>query len=321
MQTEPRSTRATAAWTLTSGEAGMRTQARGLAAAVAATVVEMNIPRGALWGLPGLARIGAARIGRAAPRWPDVVISCGRRAAPYALEIVRRAKGRTLAVHVQDPRARADRFDLVVAMDHDRIAAGPKVIKVATALHDLTPELLREAALPWRERFAALGPAFAGVIVGGDLKGRPFTLDDARELLAGLKRLRAGSSLGLAITPSRRTPQAVRGLLAEAFRGESGVFLWNLEDANPYRAILALARRLVVTGDSVSMISEAISTDRAVDVLDLGFARHAGFLQALIDRGRVRRFNGDPEFAFHAEPINATLDAARAVRRLLSGRR
>ncbi len=308
------------AWTLTSGEAGMRAQAQGLAAAVAERVVELAIPIGTLWSLPGLARLGTAKIDGVEPPWPDLVVSCGRRAAPYALEIARRSESHTAAVHVQDPRAGAHRFDLVVAMEHDRIPAGPKVIKVATALHGLTPALLHRAAAPWRAQFAALGATFAGVVVGGDLKGRPFTRDDSHRLIAGLRRMRADSGVGLAITPSRRTPDAVRALLQETFRDDPGVFLWDLEGDNPYRAILALADRLVVTGDSVSMVSEAISTPSPVDVLDLGFPRHAGFLQALVDSGRVRRFTGDPDVPARVEPVNATDRAADAVRRMLRDR-
>ena len=68
------------------------------------------------------------------------------------------------------------------------------------------------------------------------------------------------------------------------------------------------------------MISEAISTPTSVDVLDLGFARHAGFLQTLVDSGRVRRFDGDPGYPRDATPVNATEDAVRMVRRLLAGR-
>ncbi len=298
----------------------MRTQARGLAAAIADRIVEKTTPTAPAWSLARLGWSRPAPFAGFAPPWPDVLVTCGRRSIPYALETRRRGGRAVFLVHVQDPRGAAARFDAVVAMDHDRIAAGPRVVKVATALHDLTPAILAEAAIPWRERFAALGPAFAGVFVGGDLKGRPFTLSDAERLIAGLTRLRTGSPLGLAITPSRRTPAAVRALLARTYADDPGVLLWDLTGDNPYRAILGLADRLIVTGDSVSMISEAISTPRSVDVLDLGFPRHAGFLQRLIDSGRVRRFDGDPAYPASATPVNATEDAARVIRRLMGER-
>jgi hypothetical protein len=159
-----------------------------------------------------------------------------------------------------------------------------------------------------------------GVVIGGDLKGRPFTLVDGERLLAGLMRLRREAGASLAITPSRRTPEAVRSLLEEAFRGDPAVFVWDLEGDNPYRAILASADRLVVTSDSVPMVSEALSTGHPVEVFDLGFARHTGFVQSLVDQGFIRLFEGDPAPPPNAGAVNATIQAAEAVKALLQVR-
>jgi mitochondrial fission protein ELM1 len=307
------------AWALTTGEDGMRTQARGLALAVADTVVEKRAPPASLldW-LPGR---GAARLaGDLAPPWPDVLISCGRRSVPYAAAIKRASLGRTFTVHVQDPRAHRDQFDLIVAMDHDSLAEGPRVMKIPTALHDITPKSLQEAAKVWRERLGALGRPLAGVAVGGDLRGRPFTLADGEKLIAGLKRLRRQTGTRLAITPSRRTPPEVRALLTDAFRGDAGVYVWNLEGENPYRGILALADRLVVTTDSVSMVSEAIATGHPVELLDLDFPRHRGFVRRLIDQGLARRFEGDADPPIAFARLNSTDRVAERVRALLQAR-
>ncbi len=307
------------AWALTTGEDGMRTQARGLACAVADRVVEKRAPPSRpfdwLWG-----RVAARLVGDLAPPWPDILITCGRRSVPYAAAIKRASLGRTFTVHVQDPRACRDQFDLIVAMDHDALAEGPRVMKIATALHDITPGSLQEAARVWRDRLGSLGRPLAGVAVGGDLRGRPFTLADGERLIAGLKRLRHQTGTRLAITPSRRTPPEVRALLTEAFRGDPGVYVWNLEGENPYRGILALSDRLVVTTDSVSMVSEAIATGHPVELLDLDFPRHRGFIRRLIDQGLARRFEGaaDPPIAFARH--NATDHVAARVRTLLQAR-
>ncbi|HEY1447423.1 MAG TPA: mitochondrial fission ELM1 family protein [Caulobacteraceae bacterium] len=301
------------AWAVTTGETGMRTQARGLAQAVADVVVEKTV-----------AGVWPWRLGRDGdhlrPPWPAVIVSCGRRAAGVALAARKASGGQILAVHVQDPRLRAGDFDLVIAMDHDAIEAGGNVIKVATALHDLTPENLAAAAAEWADRLATLRRPLAGVMVGGDLRGRPFTLDDGHRLVDGLKRMQAGSGTALAITPSRRTPEPILDLFRQAFAGDERVFIWNRTGDNPYRAILALADRLVVTSDSVSMVSEALATPHPVEVFDLGFARHVGFIQDLVELGLARRFEGDPAPPATAGPVNATLEAAAAVRALLQAR-
>jgi mitochondrial fission protein ELM1 len=220
-------------------------------------------------------------------------------------------------VHVQDPRIRPAAFDLIIAMEHDRIAAGPNVIKVATALHDLTEANLAEAGAHWAARFAGLGRPLIGVMIGGGVNGRAFTVAEGRRLMDGVSRLRAATGGGLAITPSRRTPPAVRALFANALGRDPRVFIWDLEGGNPYRGILALSDRLVVTSDSVSMVSEAVAAPAPVEVFDLGFARHAGFLKRLESAGLIRRFTGDATMPSLVAPVNATAEAAAAVRDLL----
>ena len=205
-------------------------------------------------------------------------------------------------------------------MEHDRIGGGDNVVKVATALHDLTPTKLESAGREWARRFACLGRPLTGVVLGGDMKGRPFTLADGQKLLEGLTRLKTATGCGLAITPSRRTPADVRDLFAAAFANDPRVFLWDLVGNNPYRAILALSDRLVVTSDSVSMVSEALSAPHPVEVFDLSFPRHIGFIQRLADRGLIRRFVGDPSVPKTTGPVNATDEAARAVRAMLQTR-
>src|SRR5579863_6772605 len=297
------------AWAVTTGEIGMRTQARGLAEAVAGDVLELTVA--SLW--PRLEP-------RPAPPWPDVMVSCGRRSARWALAAKRASGGQILAVHVQDPRRDAAAFDLVVAMEHDDIRPGATVLKVATALHDLTPAKLAAAGAAWRERFAALGHPLVGVCVGGALRGRAFTLDDTERLIAGLDRVRRGAGAALAITPSRRTPAPAIERLRTAFKDDARVFLWDRVGDNPYRAILALADRLVVTSDSVSMVSEALAAPHPVEVFDLGFSRHVAFVQDLVDRRLARRFEGEPTTPSTLGPVNATDEAAAAVRRLLQAR-
>jgi mitochondrial fission protein ELM1 len=302
------------AWAVTTGEDGMRTQARGLAEAVATTVIEKTAPARQSWG-----RRGETRDRFEAP-WPDVLITCGRRSISLSRDLRKASGGEMLTVHIQDPRVSPASFDLVVAMAHDPIAAGPNVIKVATALHDLTAEKLSAAAELWRGRFDTLERPLVGVAIGGTVRRAAFTPLHGRELIGALRRLRRQAGASLAITPSRRTPPAVRALLSEAFGDDGRVFLWDMAGENPYRGILALADRLVVTSDSVSMISEALATSHPVEVFDLGFARHAGFLEGLIERGLVGRFEGEPIPPPAGGPVNATTDVARAVQSLLQAR-
>ncbi|HZK99334.1 MAG TPA: mitochondrial fission ELM1 family protein [Caulobacteraceae bacterium] len=314
------------AWAVTTGEAGMRSQARGLARAVADAVVEKTVRVAApwRWAPPALVARPLSRLDRRAdalaPPWPDLMVTCGRRSAALGLAVRRESGGRTVAVHIQDPRLPVADFDLVVALDHDDMPGAANVIATATAMHDVTPAALATAAEAWRIRLGVLGRPLAGVMIGGSTRRRPFGAREADKLIAGLRRLRE-SGAALAISPSRRTPGPVLSRLAAAFAGDGRVWLWDRAGDNPYLGILALADRLVITGDSVSMVSEAVATASPVEVFDPDSERHERFLDALVARGRVRRFEGDPAPPPVPEPLDATLAVAAVVRRLLRERR
>jgi mitochondrial fission protein ELM1 len=316
----------TTAWYVTTGEAGFRTQARGLASALAEAPRELTVDLRAPWRLlPGAlaAPIAFAALtagsDRPAPPWPDLVVSCGRRATAVAIAIRKASQGRTLGVHVQNPLTAVSAFDLVVAMDHDGVS-GPNVLNVPTALHDVTAARLAAAAEAWRGRLAEGEGPMAGVLLGGTTRHHPFTPETAAPLIEGLVKLRA-AGWRIAITPSRRTPEPVLSALAARFEGDAGVYLWDRTGENPYLGILALSDRIVATSDSVSMVSEALATPHPVEVFgDDGGARHSLFLNGLLDRGLVRRFTGDPVSAAAGGPIDSTAIAAQAVRRLLEAR-
>jgi mitochondrial fission protein ELM1 len=310
-------------WFMTTGEAGFRSQARGLAERLARDPRELVVGLRFPWNrLPvGLtpnpfALLDPAR-DRPAPPWPDLLISCGRRTAALAMAIRRASEGRTLTVHVQDPLARPDGFDLVIAMHHDAVS-GPNVLKVVTALHGVTPEKLAEAGRAWRDRLGP-GPApLAGVLIGGPTGGKAFPTG---AFIEALTRLRGEQAARLAIAPSRRTPPSLVAAVTAAFAGDPGVFIWDRRSDNPYLGILALADRLVVTSDSVSMISEALATGHPVDVFgEPQNARHAKFLRTLFDDGLIDPFTGGPVAARDRRPVDATDFAAQAVRRLLEAR-
>jgi mitochondrial fission protein ELM1 len=123
--------------------------------------------------------------------------------------------------------------------------------------------------------------------------------------------------VGLAVTPSRRTDPAVVRALAETLR-PLGAYVWDMQGENPYFGLLALANAIVVTGDSVSMMSEAVATSAPVLVAALpGRSRRIGlFTRSLFDDGRARPFQGRLE-TWPVEPLNDTPEAAAEMCRRL----
>src|SRR6185295_18216434 len=110
----------------------------------------------------------------------------------------------------------------------------------------------------------------------------------------------------LAITPSRRTGEKNEKSLREHLQSVP-LFFWDGAEENPYFGLLALADAIVVTSDSVSMVSEACATGKPVHVFDFGYGRKKlrQFHKALVDEGITRRFTGRIEF-WPYDPPNET---------------
>mmetsp|Transcript_6548 Transcript_6548/g.10175 ORF Transcript_6548/g.10175 Transcript_6548/m.10175 type:complete len:127 (-) Transcript_6548:259-639(-) len=96
------------------------------------------------------------------------------------------------------------------------------------------------------------------------------------------------------------------------------VFIWDGEDENPYEGFLALAEYIIVTADSVNMVSEACSTGKPVYVHGENHCqgKFIAFHRLLRERGCTRPFEGKFE-KWAYEPLKDSTDAAKSVLQLL----
>lgn len=308
-------------WVLHDGKPGMASQALGLADALGLPFLEkrLSIARPWAWLPPPLWFAPLAAVGGAdgplAPPWPDLVIGCGRNTAAPALAIRRASAGRTLAVQVQDPRVGRTRFDLLVVPEHDRLR-GERVLLTRGALNRVTPGRLA-AELRRCPMLQRLPRPIVAVLIGGSNRSYRLGLEELgaiADAVAGIVRRRGGSAL---VTPSRRTGPAGLALLRQRLAALPGE-VWDGTGDNPYYAYLAAADALLVTADSVSMVSEAAATGKPVHVLALpgGDAKFARFHEAMRRSGATRPFAGDIESWSYA-PLDDNVRAGAAVRELL----
>jgi mitochondrial fission protein ELM1 len=304
-------------WIISEQFAGLQAQALGLSEAAGLTS-ELRILRpltpwrfvaAKFWPAP-LSAVGAEAL---CPPLPELVISSGGVAASVGAALRRRGPR---VVQVQHPRMDIGRFDLILAARHDRLI-GPNVIVTRTALHRVTPSRLQAAGEVWGRRWAHLPRPLVAVLVGGSNGRWRLDLPTGTDLAAKLADLMEADRVGLALTPSRRTDERVARVLADTLTPR-GAWVWDGAGENPYFGLLALADAIVVTTDSMSMISEAVATRAPVMLAPLpGWSRRqAAFIDALVSEGRVRRFTGRLEL-WPVEPIDDTPAAAAEMRRRL----
>jgi len=285
-------------WVLADPRAGTAAQALGIADRLGLPFSVKHLLWTPLSRLPNLlpmgSLVGLAPEARAslAPPWPRLVIAAGRRAAPVALWLKRRAGVRL--VHVMRPGVASGRFDLLVLPQHDRPRPASNVLEVIGVPNRVTAESLAEAAAAWAPRVAHLPRPRVALLVGGPVRAEGLAPVLARDLATRVAALALAAGGSVLATTSRRTGAAAEEALAEGLAAvphllhRFGSHRFGCPGCNPYLAFLGLAEAIVVTGDSVSMLSEACATDAPVFFWSppgLAGPRHVRFHASLFAAG------------------------------------
>ena len=250
------------------------------------------------------AGIDRARSSALAPPWPDLVLASGRENEPVARWIKEQSGGRTRIVQVGRPWGPIAAYDLVVTTPQYRLPARPNVLQNMAPLHRVTRERLDSAAERWAERLAHLPRPFIAVLVGGNSGPYALTRRSGERLAAAAGALAARLGGTLLVTTSSRTPRGAARALAEGLSCPHLFYRWRQRDPeNPYFAFLAHADEIIVTADSMSMITEALATGKRVHLFDLGlgWSSMRAPLPVRGERLRVRPHLGDWLRDFHLQ--------------------
>lgn len=313
--------RSTAPWTITDGRAGNVRQAVALATALRiGTHRPLTLQPRVPWRwfaprrLPGDAAGYGSDLQALARHPPPLVIGCGRQAAG-ALRVLRARGSRT--VQILDPRLPPRHWDLLVVPEHDALRGG-NVLTLLGSLNPVDDEWLALGRAAFADFSSLPGPRTA-LLVGGPTAHAAWQ-DDAMaqvfEELAEQIRAERGSLLA---TTSRRTPPALVERLRRAFADVPNVIWGDGGDGvNPYAGLLGWANRVVVSPDSVNLLSEASATRMPVALALAATAqgRLARFHTALRERGRLQSRWLDWQYT-RIEPLRETARVAAQVRERL----
>ena len=197
------------------------------------------------------------------PPWPDLLITIGRRSVPVARAIRRRSGGKTKLVLIGHPRTDPSDFELVITTRQYPRPEHPHVIVVPLALSRSGPALEPDAdEAQWLARLPRPHLLFA---IGGSTKY--FDVDPGRMAQAAAQIAeRAAQCGGTAIVSgSPRTELAVLDAVGAVLVPPHQL----VHGAQPrFGALMADADEIFVTGDSLSMLSEAILAGRPVGMVE-----------------------------------------------------
>jgi mitochondrial fission protein ELM1 len=264
-------------WVLTCHREGDNAQMMGLAEALGWPFEVKRIAYRRLELVPNLlfkttlAGMDQRRSSPLEPPWPDLLIFAFRANENIARWIRARSGGRTKFVVVGRPWSPLRQFDLIVTTPQLCLPKRHNVLHNVLRLNRVTSERLAASARVWAPRLAHLPRPYLAVLVGGTSGPYVFGRQAARRLgqeVSALSRRLGGSVL---VTTSARTSAAAARVLWDAIDCPAYRYNWQLDDHhNPYLAFLALADRIVVTGESISMLTESCATGKPVYIFDFG---------------------------------------------------
>ena len=269
-------------WIISEGSPGHVSQSEGLAAAFAQRVdleirlIETRLKLGGF--MRHLVRFWMGRSGKplgtmclrhclaCAPpvnERPDLIVTSGGKAVFAARTLAARSGAPLVFIGERKPYP-SEWFHTVFTPSP--FETGSRDVRVEMIPVSITPELVDAAAGKWGGR--PDGELWA-MLIGGSSASHRFTRADWLALGAAMNRLAVSNGIRWLVSTSRRTGGDAESALREALRPESiaAAVWWDHAPERKAAAFLGAARRVFVTQDSVTMVSEAVASGRPVVVV------------------------------------------------------
>jgi mitochondrial fission protein ELM1 len=156
-------------------------------------------------------------------------------------------------------------FDYVVAPEHDGLI-GKNVLSTKGAIHYLTKEEINSNKAYLIEKLDK-GKSCVVLILGGSSKYYDYTIQNLSKVFDQIKKVLEESELQMIVIPSMRTPNKIIDLANDYF-GKEHLVIKNV-DKKAYLSGLSLAKYIIVTCDSSSMVSEAALTGKPIYIANI----------------------------------------------------
>ena len=251
---------------LTEGMHGMISQVEGMAKALNAEYSHKIVRLGFPWNLtppkytPISGIILKDKIYITENKTPDFIISCGRKSVIPSILLKKKNK-KIFTIHIQDPKVSFKNFDAIVAPEHDNLN-GDNVFSTKGAIHYITESEIYKAKPYLMDKVKS--EKIVSLILGGPNKYYIFGKEELIKIFNDIKTNFISKGYKVIVIPSLRTPNMIIDLAIKQFDLDG--YVVNSVDKQAYLSALALATSIVVTCDSISMISEAAASGKPIFV-------------------------------------------------------
>ncbi len=252
---------------LTEGMHGMISQVEGLAKALDIDFAHHKVELNSFWKLvpPKLTPVSNFTFNSIGSKDFDIIISCGRKSVIPSICLKKNSKKKVHNIHIQDPKVSLKNFDFIIVPEHDGLT-GENVILSKGSIHYLTNDEIVNNREYLIERLNK-EKEYLAVILGGPNKYYDYNDQNLTIVFDKVKSILEKNNLQAIIIPSMRTPKKIIDLSNNYFEKDHLVI--NNIDKKAYLSGLSLAKYIVVTCDSISMISEAALTGKPIYIAEI----------------------------------------------------
>ena len=252
---------------LTQGMHGMISQVEGLAKALDIDFTHHKVELNKFWKLipPKFTPVSNFTFNSITTNDFDIIISCGRKSVIPSIYLKKNSKKKVHNIHIQDPKVSLNNFDFIIAPEHDGLT-GDNVILSKGSIHYLTKEEITNNHEYLSEKLNN-EKEYLSLILGGPNKYYDYNEKNLIKIFDKIKSILESNNLQAIIIPSMRTPEKIIDF-TQNYLGENNLVIKDV-DKKAYLSSLSLAKYIVVTCDSTSMISEAALTGKPIYIAEI----------------------------------------------------
>ena len=243
---------------------------------------------------------------------PNLILSCGRRTFPIASKLKYLFSGTSYFVHIMYPRLSFNirKCNLIFAPFHDNVVESDSVIKTLGSPAPLT--IIKKKKKPYKTK------PIISILIGGNHGRYKLKSNTINYMITEtLNKMKQGSIL---ISTSRRTPDNIIKLIDE-WGKKNKIFKIIFhpkknDNENPLNEMIACADEFIVTGDSISMVSQVCQYERPVRIIfnkKFCATKHIKFCKKLIDDGYAYPFESLLEKCDNIKTLNTTKKISKKI--------
>ena len=202
----------------------------------------------------------------------DFIFAAGRRSALAAV-LLKKQYPQAQIIQLMRPNLPAKYFDTIITPKYDdyphadfEVIFNPNIIN-----ENITKNIPQDKKI-------------LNVIIGGDTKFNKVSAQIISQLSQNLITLKKQTNCQIAVTTSRRTSAENINIFKALLPEDIFLYIWRDNDSdNPYIKMLNQATHILVSQDSISMIGDALATEKPVYVIKSGFGdkKHRKFTDLL----------------------------------------